>query len=389
MEAVAQFHFLAHSAISLIGAILLLAIYYNIKRRFSAQIGEDGNYTRVDRGLLYLSFALTTWVVAGFWNYFQGVSNIDHENIDLLLANLFSIFNNLFFLLALYYFDNAPSFIYRNKKSNWILTAMVILVAIASIVLPQSALELMGSEIRIHVIPDLVFSLFLSGLLAYTFYQTFIYRGLPVVAIISVCIVSTLFMSQIPELFENGHNQFAVHLLKLISKTSLIILFLVLAASWVIELANTAKPAEIRLQFSDWSRIVLSIPSKSIKQVEIDFGSKTTQFKNLLKFSIRRKYGIGNSQCIDVSAGGEIKSQAYVSRIPDNINEILNLDGDSKLDRKDIFTFLGEGKYRLRLLPDAIEIDEGLLHEFLNLSENQPYQNILKENKAITENHKG
>ena len=132
------------------------------------------------------------------------------------VVNLFSIFNNLFFLLALYYFDNAPTFIYRNKKNNWILTVMVVLVAIASIVLPQTAVSLLGTQIRIHVLPDLLFSLFLSGLLAYTFYQTFIRRGLPIVALISLVIVSTLFISQIPELFENGHNEFAVHLVKLI-----------------------------------------------------------------------------------------------------------------------------------------------------------------------------
>ena len=98
-----------------------------------------------------------------------------------------------------------------------------------------------------------------------------------------------------------------------------------LAASWVIEVANTPKPAEIRLRFTDWSRIILSIPSKNIELAEIDFGSKTTQFKNLLKFSIRRKFGEGDHQCIDAISGGEIKSQAYVTRIPDNINEILSI----------------------------------------------------------------
>lgn len=67
MQQVEQFHFLAHSGTSLIGAILLLAIYYNIRRRFSAQIGDEGSFLHVDKGLIFLSFALFTWVVSGFW----------------------------------------------------------------------------------------------------------------------------------------------------------------------------------------------------------------------------------------------------------------------------------------------------------------------------------
>ena len=100
MQSVAQFHFLAHSGTSLIGAILLLAIYYNIRRRFSAQIGEEGSFLRVDKGLIYLSFALFTWVASGFWGYASSLCNV-RPRIDIALQNLFSILNNIFFLLAL------------------------------------------------------------------------------------------------------------------------------------------------------------------------------------------------------------------------------------------------------------------------------------------------
>ena len=65
-----------------------------------------------------------------------------------------------------------------------------------------------------------------------------------------------------------------------------------------------------------------------------------------------------------MSAGGEIKSQTYLSRIIENINDILSLDSTQKLARKDIFTFIGEGKYRLRMLPQNIAIDAALLEEF-------------------------
>jgi len=389
MQSVAQFYFLAHSAISLIGAILLLAIYHNIRRRFRAQIGDEGSHSRVDRGLLYLSFALFTWVVAGIVGFFHAISDSPWDVSPMIVTNLFSVFNNAFFLIALYYFDNAPAFIFRNKRNRWLLLCLVLLVAVLSLVLSDTTMAVSGSKIRIHTLPDFLFSFFLSIVLAYTLYKTFLVRGLRVVAAISILVISGLLASQIPEFYGNGGKESTYFLLKLISKTSLIGLFLVLATSWVIELANTPKPAEIRLHFTDWSRIVLSIPSKSIENVEIDFGAKTTQFKNLLRFAIRRKYGKGDEQFISVSQGGEIKSQAYVSRIPDNINEILQLKGDSKLDRKDLFTFLGEGKYRLRLLPDAIEMEETLLNEFLHHSENQVYTSIVTNCNSVTEKDKG
>ncbi len=388
MQSVAQFHFLAHSGTSLIGAILLLAIYYNIRRRFSAQIGEEGSFLRVDKGLIYLSFALFTWVASGFWGYASSLWDV-RPGIDIAFQNLFSILNNIFFLLALYYFDHAPEFIYRNRRSRWILTILVLAVAVLSALLPQKPVNIDSVLIQTNAVPDLIFSFFLSAILGYTLYRTFNHRDLKIVALLSIVVITAMFVSQIPQIVVVWQGTFDAYLIKLISKTSLIGLFLVLAASWVIELANTPKPAEIRLRFTDWSRIILSIPSKNIELAEIDFGSKTTQFKNLLKFSIRRKFGEGDYQCIDVSSGGEIKSQAYVTRIPDNINEILDLKADARLDRKDLFTFLGEGKYRLRLLPEAIDIDQGLLHEFLKMSENQEYKSIRAKYGSVTENHKG
>jgi len=133
----------------------------------------------------------------------------------------------------------------------------------------------------------------------------------------------------------------------------------------------------MKLQFADWSLISLSIPSKNIESQSIDFGSKTTQYKNLLKLAIRRKYGQPDQQSILVNSSGEIKNQSYLTRIIDNINEISELSGEDKLERKDLFTFLGESKYRLRILPEQIEIDKSLLKEFTEQTENNAYLQLL------------
>src|SRR5690606_5060829 len=139
----------------------------------------------------------------------------------------------------------------------------------------------------------------------------------------------------------------------------------------------TPKPNEITIHFLDWGLVKLNIPTKNIYDQTIDFGSKTTQYKNLLKFAIRRKYAEGDSQTIPVNIGGEIKNQTYPTRIIENINDIRPLDGSHKLDRRDRCTFSGESKYRLRIIPNNSTTDKRLLGEFSEGAENRYYEVFL------------
>jgi hypothetical protein len=135
----------------------------------------------------------------------------------------------------------------------------------------------------------------------------------------------------------------------------------------------------MEVYFTDWSLITLTVPSKNIHKKQIDFGSKTTQFKNLLRFSIRRKFGEGDEQYIEIGHGKEIDNQSYLSRIVNNINEIAQLSEDEKLERKDLFTFVGQGKYRLRILPSHINMESTLLEEFVKDKENDLYRSFSNE----------
>ena len=98
-----------------------------------------------------------------------------------------------------------------------------------------------------------------------------------------------VFSSQLPEVFENLDDGFVNNLIKLVSKVSLIALFMVLATTWVIRLANMPRPDEVSIDFLDWSLIKISIPSKGISSQTIDFQSKTTQYKNLVKIRHSKK----------------------------------------------------------------------------------------------------
>ena len=377
MTALNQFYILAHIGISFIGAVLLIALWYNINKNFKRLLVEDDNQKRLDKGLVYISLSLFVWVIAGVWTLItarQGMSDGIAQQIGI---NLLSTLNNLFLLLALFYFLEAPGFIYHNIKNVRKIVLGIILIAIISVSLALFYKNEPMYGMKLGNLPDLLLSGFLSFLLLTTLYRTFFRRGLEVVAYISVLAILLMFISQLSEVFVDLDHGFSDNLIKLISKTSLIATFLVLATTWVIALASTPSQDEMSLTFTDWSDLKMTIPSKNIINRQVDFGSKLIQFKNLLKFALRRKYGQGNTQCITVNAGGEIKSQAYLSRIVDNLNEILNLDDDRKLQRKDLFTFVGQSQYRLRFLPENIHVEEGLKKEFVNDEEHAIYREMV------------
>jgi len=377
MSEVTQFSLLSHIFISFIGGVLLLALWFYIRKQFKQILEEDSSQKRVDKGLLYLSLAMFVWVISGCWGYASHQFSFSESTLYQVGVNLLSIINNLFLLLALFYFYYAPKFIYNNKRNVSIILVLIVITSIATFGISYSLGATTISEgIKITGIPDLILSGFLCYLLGVSFYRTFVHRGLSIIAIISTFVILLMFVSQLSGVFVNFGNDFSNNLIKIIAKTSLISIFLVLATTWAIRLASMPKPNEITIKFIDWSIVIISIPSKNVFDKTIDFGSKTTQFKNLLKFAIRRKYSEGDTQSINVSLGGEIKNQTYLSRIIDNINAILQLEKAQQLERRDLLTFIGEGKYRLRMIPTNIEIDPTLLNEFIENSENKEYKSF-------------
>ena len=378
MHLAEKFHILSHTFISLIGAVLLLAIWYNIRWRFQQILSEEDSTKRVDKGLAYLSAAIFVWVLSGLWAFFVLETQDDNFLLSHSIRSLLSTLNNFFLLMALFFFSNSPAFIYKNDKNIRLITVGIVLLSVISVVL----FTIFGYDsfagLKISFIPDLLLSGFLSYLLAVTLYKTFEANNLRVVAVVSVIIIGILFYSQLPEVFSAMDNDFTNGLMKIIAKTSLIAIFLVVATNWVIQLAGRPKQNEMHLHIQDWSLIVLSVPSKNIHNATIDFKGKTTQFQNLVKFAIRRKLSAGENQYIDVGYGKEIQSQTYLSRIVENINQILLPTDIEKLSRNDLFTFVGQGKYRLRMIPQNIDIDDAFLTEFIKKDENESYEAFVR-----------
>ncbi|HIP32345.1 MAG TPA: hypothetical protein EYG86_06255 [Crocinitomicaceae bacterium] len=367
-----QFYLLSEIFISLIGSMLIFAIWSAVQRYFKNQLVHEITIKRVDKGLIYLSLSLFVWCLSAIITLFT--TTVGNEWIILISQNIFSILNSLFLILALFYLDHAPSYLYNNPKNAKRIILFLIGLSILSFILAvifKDGTNTYG--IRFSVIPDLLLSAILSWFLAISLYRTFAYRKMKIVSIISVLVIALIFISQFPQAFHIQEFEFFSDLMKIIAKTGLISIFLVLGTSWVIELAQTPNVTTMRIQFTDWNQLSLSIPTKGIENQMVEFGSKTTQFNNFLKFAIRRKYAQEKDMCIEVANGGEIQSQTYLSRIVENINDILALQEEGKLNRNDLFTFIGQGKYRLRFIPENILIDSALLKEFVENTDNEKY----------------
>lgn len=368
-----DFYLLSEILISFIGAVLLLAIWSAVQRYFKQQLSHEISIKRVDKGLIYLSLSVFVWCASASMTFIS--LRLSNSEWTLLISqNIFSILNSLFLILAIFYFDHAPSYLYNNERNARKIILLLIGLSVLSLVLAivfNDTTHTYG--IRYSVIPDLLLSLLLSWFLGVSLFRTFAHRKMTLVACISLAAILLIFVSQLPQAFHIESLSFYNDLIKIVAKTGLISIFLVLGTSWVIEMAQTPNVTTMKIHFTDWNQLVLSIPSKGIENRQVEFGSKTTQFNNLLKFAIRRKCAQEKDMCIEVSSGGEIPSQTYLSRIIDNLNEILDLQGDDKLNRNDLFTFIGQAKYRLRFIPEFIEIDAALLNEFIHNVDNQQY----------------
>lgn len=372
-----EFYLITEFLISFIGGFLLLSIWLVIQNKFKQKLTSEIAIRRFDKGLLFISFSVFVWSFSSLLILVFIKFNINNW-ITLISQNMFSILNSLFLILALYYFDNSPKYLYNNKKSTMRILIFFIGLSILSFLLAVFFGETINTYgFRLNTIPDLILSAILTWFLIFSLYRTFYNRNMKSVAIIAVLSMIILFVTQVPYVFNFESYSFDIDLAKLIAKTTLIFVFLVLGTSWVLELSQLPEATTMKISFVNWNVIVLSIPSKNIVNKTIEFGNKTTQFNNLLKFAIRRKFASEENMCIEVFNGGEILSQTYLSRIIDNINTILELEEDMKITRNDFFTFIGQAKYRLRFLPDHIDINDSLLVEFTRNIDNGLYNEFV------------
>ena len=149
-------------------------------------------------------------------------------------------FNSLFLILTLFYLDHAPDYLYNNKKNISKVIISLIGLSVLSFILAVLFNDTINTNgIRYSAIPDLLLSAIVSWFLLISLFKTFKEREMSVVSYISAVSIILIFCSQLPQVFHVESVMFYNDLIKIIAKTGLISIFLVLGTSWVIELSQT------------------------------------------------------------------------------------------------------------------------------------------------------
>src|SRR6478672_5209546 len=181
-----QFYLITELLISLIGGFLLLSIWLVVQDKFKQKLTSEIAVKRFDKGLLYLSFSVFVWSFSSLLTLVFNNFNTSSW-IILISQNMFSILNSLFLILALYYFDNSPEYLYNNKRSTKRILFFFVGISLVSLMIALFFGETINTYgIRFNTIPDVLLSGILTWFLILSFYRTFHNRKMKSVSVIAV-----------------------------------------------------------------------------------------------------------------------------------------------------------------------------------------------------------
>ena len=99
-------YYLLQIALSSFGLILYISASRIIRNEFGKRLNDIS--IQQDKGLIYVSYAMIVWILAGIFHFlFPG--RLENQVFHNLIRSFLSSLNNMFFLLAINYFDNLPA----------------------------------------------------------------------------------------------------------------------------------------------------------------------------------------------------------------------------------------------------------------------------------------
>lgn len=307
----------------------------------------------VDYGFFWLACALLAWAVASVWSInHKAVTLLSNENTYQGIRAIISSINNIFLLLALKYFDRVPPQLEKVREhKNFV--KVVILLSVIAVISSSVLFATLGTSKSFF--PDVILStisLFLLGTgLAYSFW----FRNLKMVSLLSGATIILTIISQWLILFEML-DYWQVFIL-LTSKIAIIMMFMALAVTFIIEKSRLPEPKEMKLSFNAFGTVDLLIPGK-IDEKAIKL--KDAQYGTMLKLAFCRK--TTDSGWLDYKK--EKISLNYFTRLAEDIRARIVLSNDKEKDtlvnwiKDSLIENDWSGKRRLKIPPEGIFFDD-------------------------------
>ena len=282
---------------------------------------------------LWLGHAVAIWAIVGLAIFSLGRLGFSAGVIN-TIRTFASILNSAFLLLAVAYFDYGPSKLkIMQAKPGWryLVIGLAIVMAFLVVLTGQS-------------FPDVGLSIFTLCLTAYGLFISFTRREFESLRWAAVLVVLLTLVAQIPEIDPFIFPQEIRFLLLLSSKTGLLVMFLCLSTTSVVEKSESPHTEEIMMEYLDEREADGWIIRLTLAPNKTHTGKvKGVPLKSLVLFTRKRleKNGTGWLKLIDANL--------YAS----------DLDRICKtwmIRRSFLFENDHHNGYRLRILPHNIKL---------------------------------
>ncbi len=227
-------YYVVQICLSAFGVIFFLSALSIIRNEIEKKKNDES--VQQDKGLLYISIAISCWILAGLAYFTIGDS---YPLTYQLLKSGISTLNNAFFLMAVLYFDSIPSwvpFINSVGQKRWIL--LVIVFSITTFATTIVLFSKYRTEVPyLIMLPDTLLSATVILLILLILLHNFLWKDLWLLAYVAtpVSVVLTLFTTLVEVLPSLGcYRGGYLHVTCLIlSKTSLTSLIFISLMSWL------------------------------------------------------------------------------------------------------------------------------------------------------------
>ena len=325
--------------------VALIGIWYHIGRKQN------------DFGQVWLALSILCWSISGAVEILHVNDFILNSNSQIQIEgwrSILSLFNSLFILLALPWFQYLPKkFEPLIKSSYW---KFIVGLPFLFSLLPTISKMYSGNSYAIMNELDVYYSVLTLGFLGVVLWTSFSKRKLHILAWLSIVFIIITFIAQ---LFKFSDSATDMLLFSAIFKTSLIMIFFALALSWVKEIAEIIIPASknIKIEFSknktESGRYEHQVILNGINAAEENHITLSPSlYELLLKFAERKKSN--SDDWLEIKPKGDQRGKEYDINDYNEIKRILQrlLDG---LFGKDNWT---KNKHELPLKLALFEMSE-------------------------------
>ena len=202
--------------------LALISIWFHLGRK------------KGDLGQVFLAVSILCWAFSGAFEIYAFHYN-KHDSVWIIgWRSIFSLLNSLFILFSIPWFKHLPLWLHQAVKSRY--WYLIVGLPFLFCLFPTVSRMITQNENILISELDVYYSILTLTILAFVLWQSFLKRGLYLLAYLSIVFILFTLVAQ---LYKFSDNETTLILFSAIFKTTLIMILFALALSWVKDLSQT------------------------------------------------------------------------------------------------------------------------------------------------------